>query len=96
MKSIVIYTTETCPKCRALKVFLKTIGVNFAVKDMAKNMPYLSAYNGWPQDNTAPIMELVSLDGRKDPIFYDHYALFDRDGLKKGYVKKILGIEGEE
>lgn len=91
MKSIVIYTTETCPKCRALKVFLKTLGVNFAIKDMAKSMPYLSAFDGWPQDNTAPIMEIK--EPGKEPVFYDHYSLFDRNGLKKDYItSEILGV----
>jgi Glutaredoxin and related proteins len=88
MTVIRIYTTDACPKCRALKTLLKDLGATFDVRDMAKHMPYLQANDGWPRDNSAPLLEIAQPG--KDPVFYDHYSLFDRNGIKKDFIELVV------
>jgi hypothetical protein len=71
-------------------VFFKENGVKFRTEPMANNLPRLSAFNGWPPDNAAPVLE-VNVDKKVDPMFYTHYDLFDKNGLKKDYVLEIVG-----
>jgi glutaredoxin len=75
-----IYSTDACPKCRALKVYLKDCGIDFEVRDISKHMPYLQANEAWHRDTAAPVMEVV--DGKFTKLF-DHFDMFDKNGLKK-------------
>lgn len=56
---------------------------------MADSLPRLSAFNGQPPDNAAPVLEVNT--GIGDPMFYTHYDLFEKDGLKTDYILEITG-----
>jgi glutaredoxin len=46
MKTVIIYTQETCPPCHAEKLWLKENGIEFEDRDIRKNDQYLQELIG--------------------------------------------------
>jgi Glutaredoxin len=93
-KNVRVFSTSVCPKCRELKAFLASRGIDFEECDMGDpgNMLHLMAYDGWPVDNAAPTLEILDPDNYESPSCYTHFDLFERGRLKTEFISGIFGV----
>jgi glutaredoxin len=82
MAKIIVYTTESCPKCKKLKKFLETNSVAFETADMATPEALTELRFNGVFTVTAPVLQI-------DDTFLTHKELFLGDEVN---LKKLQGI----
>ena len=70
---VTVYTTEVCPKCRRLKVFLDSSGIIYDVKDMQS-----------PEGLTE--LRFNGIFAREAPVLQINEEFFEAGQLFKGVV----------
>ncbi|ABE52997.1 glutaredoxin family protein [Methanococcoides burtonii] len=83
MSDIIIYTTETCPKCVQLKKVLKSNDVIFTEADMSTPESLTELRLNGVFTVTAPVLQI-------DDDFLTYEELFNSDGVNLGSLKSIL------
>jgi glutaredoxin len=83
MSDIIIYTTETCPKCVQLKNVLKSNNVAFTEADMSTPESLTELRLNGVFTVTAPVLQI-------DDDFLTYEELFNSDGVDLGSLKSIL------
>ncbi|NPE32048.1 NrdH-redoxin [Methanococcoides sp. SA1] len=83
MSDIIIYTTETCPKCVQLKKVLKSNDVVFTEADMSTPESLTELRVNGVFTVTAPVLQI-------DDDFLTYEELFNSDGVNLGSLKSIL------
>lgn len=96
MGSFFVYGLDHCPKCDALKEFLRELGITFIEYDMGASRAYLDSWDALPDDGGAPVLELVDPVRYDMPTFWLHRDLFPGGKLDKTKVGHIVGIEVAE
>ena len=83
MSDIIIYTTETCPKCVQLKKVLKSNNVAFTEADMSTPESLTELRVNGVFTVTAPVLQI-------DDDFLTYEELFNSDGVDLESLKSIL------
>ncbi|WP_292485945.1 glutaredoxin family protein [Methanohalobium sp.] len=83
MSEIIIYTTETCPKCEQLKKLLKSNNIAFKEADMSTPEALTELRVNGVFDVTAPILQI----GDK---FLTNDELFDGGEVDSNAISDIL------
>ena len=58
---VTIYTTPTCPYCKAAKAFLKKKGVSFTEKDVSENESNAKEMEEKSEQRSVPV---IDIDGK--------------------------------
>ena len=83
MPEIIVYTTETCPKCVQLKKVLKSNDVDFAEADMSTPESLTELRVNGVFSLTAPVLQI-------DDDFYTCDELFNGNEVNTESLKRIL------
>ena len=83
MPEIIIYTTETCPKCEKLKKVMETNGVSFRVADMSTPESLTELRLNGVFTITAPVLQI-------DDDFLTHDDLFNGQDVDLDSISSIL------
>ncbi|MFP4654134.1 MAG: glutaredoxin family protein [Methanohalobium sp.] len=83
MSEIIVYTTETCPKCEQLKKLLKSSNIPFKEADMSTPESLTELRVNGVFEVTAPILQI-------DDKFLTHEELFDGGELDRNVISEIL------
>ncbi|AKB84372.1 glutaredoxin domain-containing protein [Methanococcoides methylutens] len=83
MPGVIIYTTETCPKCVQLKKVLKAKDVTFTEADMSTPESLTELRVNGVFTVTAPVLQIED-----DFLTYDE--LFNSEGVNLDSLKDIL------
>lgn len=78
MAKVTIYTTPTCPWCKATKKFFQDNGVQYEEKDVAAD---LAARQDMIQKSGQMAVPVIDIDGRII-VGYDEHQLRDALNLK--------------
>jgi glutaredoxin len=83
LSEIIIYTTETCPKCEQLKKLLKSNNISFKEADMSTPEALTELRVNGVFDVTAPILQI-------DEKFLTTDELFDGGEVDSNAISDIL------
>lgn len=83
MPGVIIYTTETCPKCVQLKKVLKSNDVAFTEADMSTPESLTELRVNGVFTVTAPVLQI-------DDDFLTYDELFNSEGVNLDSLKDIL------
>ena len=83
MPGVIIYTTETCPKCVQLKKVLKENDVAFTEADMSTPESLTELRVNGVFTVTAPVLQI-------DDDFLTYDELFNSEGVNLDSLKDIL------
>jgi glutaredoxin len=80
MRTVILYTQETCPPCHAEKLWLKENGIEFEERDIRKNDQYLQELIQLGASAT-PATVIKDDNGEEVIMGYDQEALAEKLGL---------------
>lgn len=83
MSGIIVYTTQTCPKCEQLKKVLKSNNVSFDVADMSTAESLTELRVNGVFTVTAPVLQIGD-------DFLEYEALFNGDEVNLDSLSDIL------
>ncbi|HJH28960.1 MAG TPA: glutaredoxin [Methanosarcinaceae archaeon] len=83
MSGIIVYTTQTCPKCEQLKKVLKSNNVSFDVADMSTAESLTELRVNGVFTVTAPVLQI-------DDDFLEYEALFNGNEVNLDALSDIL------
>lgn len=83
MEKIIVYTTESCPKCNKLKNFLEANSVAFEVADMATPEALTELRFNGVFTVTAPVLQI-------NDTFLTHEELFCGEEVNPEKIQGIL------
>ncbi|MHC1575542.1 MAG: glutaredoxin family protein [Candidatus Methanogasteraceae archaeon] len=84
MTEIIVYTTETCPKCRKLKEYLKSISAEYTVADMSTPESLTELRVNGVFTMMAPVLQV-------NDSFLTLNELFDGDRIRKDVIDDLTG-----
>lgn len=84
MSGIIVYTTQTCPKCEQLKKVLKSNNVSFDVADMSTPESLTELRVNGVFTVTAPVLQIG------DDKFLEYDELFNGEDVNLDALNDIL------
>lgn len=83
LSEIIVYTTETCPKCEQLKKLLKSNNISFKEADMSTPEALTELRVNGVFEVTAPILQI-------DDKFLTHEELFEGGDVDRNAISDVL------
>ena len=84
MTEIIVYTTETCPKCKKLKEYLKSAAVEYGEADMSTPESLTELRVNGVFTTMAPVLQV-------DDSFLTIDEMFDDDRIRKDVIDDLTG-----
>ncbi len=84
MTEIIVYTTETCPKCKKLKEYLKSASVEYGEADMSTPESLTELRVNGVFTMMAPVLQV-------DDSFLTIDEMFDDDRIRKDVIDDLTG-----
>jgi glutaredoxin len=84
MTEIIVYTTETCPKCKKLKEYLESIAVGYEVADMSTPASLTELRANGVFTTMAPVLQVGD-------SFLTLEEMFDGDRIRKDIIDGLVG-----
>jgi glutaredoxin len=76
MNKVVIFTTDTCPKCKLLKKYFEVMGVQFEEADMSTPEALTELRFNGVFSLTAPVLQV-------DDTYLTHEEIFDGNSIRE-------------